>query len=732
MAIGQTAALGVKNWREAGRQVMAGGVTSVVAVAYCLSFSALIFAGELRVGLPAALWGFLVATAAVTLLAGRVTSLPPMLAGPRNPAVAVMSVLAVTIANEAASHGLSGAEVARHVLVALAIATVLTGTATWAIGHFRLGQIVRFVPYPVVAGFLAASGWLLIVGGLRVARGQPITITDFAGLLEAGEALRLGLAVMLAGGLLALRRSRLGAGSLPVGIIVASVLLDVGLWQSGQPGGWFLPTNGGAAAWSPWTSLGGIDWRLIASAGVEILSIVAVSLVGLLLDITTIEVQRRGAADMDEEFRAIGAANLAVASVGGLSVGYSIGPSRLIDALGGGSRLSGLAAGLGVAVAIASGLDLAQLVPRPVLGGLLIFLGAGLLMEALKAPGRRSWLELGLSVIILAAIVTLGYPTGIVLGMVGACLMFAASYSRIGVLRRHVTRQAYAAPVERSPEELQRLSEDGWRVHVLWLAGFVFFGSSNALYEEIRRVVGGDTSGRVRWVVLDCGRVIGIDASAILSLQKLVNWAQAERIVLVFASASEALLAELAAAGVAGERQMARVFVTRNDALEWCENELLRDVGAVSSMADKDRAFDEWLGLELGPEAGKRLIAGYLERHLLDTGEVVCALGAPADTIELVAHGSVSVMVPGLGSQPIRVRRMTGLTVVGEMGFFRELPRAASVMAEEKAVVYRMTRAAYRRLLEEDSALAARFLELIVRSLANRVDVANREITALV
>ncbi len=732
MAAGFGEHLGVSGWGSAGRHALAGGVTSVVAVAYCLSFSALIFSGSVKAGLPAALWGFLVAAAAVTLLAGAVTSLPAMLAGPRNPAVAVMSVLAVTIADAARDSGLSEADAVRHVLIAIAIATVLAGTATWALGYFRLGQIVRFVPYPVVAGFLAASGVLLIAGGLRVARGQAVTLGDLGGGLAASEWSRLALALAFAGALLALRRSRLGAGSLPLGIIVASVLLDGVLWRSGGGQDWFLATDGGVAPWSPWTSLGGIDWWVISAGSIEIVSIVAVSLVALLLDITTLEVQRRGAADMDLEFRAIGGANLAVSPVGGLLVGYSIGPSRLIDALGGGSRLSGLAAGAGVAVVVLTGLDLSQFVPRPVLGGLLIYLGVGMVADAMKAPGRRSWLELGLAALIMVAIVAIGYPTGLVLGMIGASLTFAASYSRIGVVRRQVTRQAYAAPVERGPDELKWLSDAGWRIHILWLAGFVFFGSSNALYEEVRRVIGQDTAGRRRWVVLDCGRVIGIDAAAVLSLQKLVHWAQAERIVVAFAAPSEALLAELSAAGLTGADHMVRVFATRNDALEWCENALLSDGGPQRGDADKDAAFEGWLAGEIGEASARTLIDGYLERRMLDTGEVVCALGAPADTIELVAHGSVAVMVPGLGPHPIRVRRMTGRTVVGEMGFFRNLPRAASVMAEEPAIVYQMTRASYQRLLTADSALANRFLEMIVRSLANRVDVANREITALV
>ena len=724
---------------QAVREPLAGVVASFVTLAHCLSFSALLFAGELAGGLPAALWGFMVASAVVTLLSGATTTLPPMLAGPRNPAVAVMSVLAGTIAAGAHAKGLDGAQAAHHVLVALAVASLLTGLCVWALGAFRLGQIVRFVPYPVIAGFLAASGWLLIVGGVRVAGGHDLGLGVGAVPFTGADGLRLAAAGVFVAALLALRRWEGGAGALPVVIIAAAGGLDLVLWLTGAPTGWYLAAGGGAQGWSPLASLGGIDWGIIGLAGVEIVSIAAVSMAALLLDISSLEVQRRTSADMDAEFRSNGAANLAVVAIGGLSVGHALNPSRLIDVLGAKGRAAGLAGGLFVGLVLASGVDLASVVPRPVLGGLLVFLGLGVVGEALKSPGRRSWLEFALMLAIMAAIVRLGYLTGIVLGIVGACLLFAVNYSRIGVVRRHVTRSVYAAPVERAPEMQQMLTREGGRIHVPWLSGFVFFGSSNRLYEEIRAAVGVGAAERVaggaggrRWVVLDCSGVTGIDASAVLSFQKLANWAAAADVVPVFAAASSALRGELSGAGLLGGPGCGRHFATRNEALEWCENDLIAEAGAAAGVPHHEpAAFEGWLAGELGLDAARRLAGGYLERRALAAGEVVCALGAPSDTIELVAAGSVAVLVPGLGSEVIRVRRMTGRTVVGEMGFFRGQPRAASVMAEEPAVVYVMTRAAYARLLADAPGLAAAFLEFVVRALSDRVEAANREITAL-
>ncbi|MBS0244721.1 MAG: SulP family inorganic anion transporter, partial [Proteobacteria bacterium] len=396
------------------------------------------------------------------IMTGFATTLPPLLAGPRNPAVAVMSVLAATVAATAASKGLSHAEAARHVLIGLAAASMLTGALTWALGRFGLGQIVRFVPYPVVAGFLAASGVLLLLGGVRVATGFGAA-TDIASLANGGALLRLALAAAFLGLVMALKRTGLGARALPAVIIMSALLLDLILYLAGvdQRSGWHLDAGAGAVAWSPLASLATVDWSVLRSAVVEIASIAGVSTAALLLDISSLEVQRRTEADVDAEFMANGAANLAVSMIGGLSVGPALNTSRLVDDLGGRGRLAGIAAGTFVVAVLALGVDFSHLVPRPILGGLLLFMGTGVLMESLKVPGTRSWLEFALTLAIMAAIIGLGYLTGLVLGLIGACLLFAARYSRIDVVRRHLTRREISAPIERPHEVADLLKAEG-------------------------------------------------------------------------------------------------------------------------------------------------------------------------------------------------------------------------------------------------------------------------------
>lgn len=714
------------------REALAGAVASIVTLAHCLSYSALIFSGVIASGLPAGLWSFMAATALGCLIVALWTTLPPVLAGPRNPAVAVMSVLAATITADALAAGADGTTAARHVLAAILIATALAGIAMWLIGAFRLGQAVRFIPYPVIAGFLAASGWLLLVGGLKVAAAASAHVAGLA-TLSADAWLRAGLAMAFAATVVGARRLGAGATLLPVLFVGSAAVIDLALAGTAGSGGWFLAAAGRIEPWSPASllALGAIEARVILSSSVEILSVAGVAAIALLLDASSLEAQRRASADMDREFRVAGSATLAAAAVGGFAVALAPNSSRLVDEMGGRYRIAGVVGALGIGLVLFSGFNVAGLVPTPVLGGLLIYLGYGVLADALwNAPARSSAAELALSLTIAFVIVRFGYLAGVMLGLVGACVLFALHYARIDAVRRHVTRAEFASPVERGPEAAAVLRREGGRIHVFWLSGFVFFGSANGVYEMIRQHASAPSGSPRRWVILDLGAVAGIDSTAMLSFAKLCTWARGAGVTLLVAAAGPHLAAALARSGMAGALAIA-TFPTRGDALIWAETELLAETPA-SLAATEGAAFSQWLDRELGPGASAALFDRYLATRSLAAGDVLCRQGDPSSSIELVASGSLAIRFTDATGHAVEMRRMSGRTVVGEMGFFRGVPRGASVVATSEAVVHVLDRAAYERMAASEPALARALLEFVARALADRIEFANKEIAALV
>ena len=380
-------AIGSLTPKTFGANALAGLVASLVTIAYCVSFSALLFQGDLRSGLAMGLWGLLVGSALAGIYVSLTTSLPPAEAAPDNPAVAVLSVLAATVSAPILAAGGGADRAVLHVLLAFSLATLVTGAVLYLLGAFRLAQSVRFVPYPVIGGFLAASGWFLITGGIEVVTGRDLSFATLGDALTVATAPKLLLGAGFAVLVFALKQ-HLGSYVLPLAFFGGAVVLDVILWSQGlmhAGSGWYIA---GAAHPLPWlpllaVSAGDVDWPVLLGAAAEIAAVAGVTVLALLLDVTGLEVARGQSADLDHEFRTNGTANVIAAPLGGLMGNLSLNGSRLLDETGGAQRLSGVLASLVVVLVVLTGIDLPALIPAPILAGLLIYLG-------LVVPHRRA------------------------------------------------------------------------------------------------------------------------------------------------------------------------------------------------------------------------------------------------------------------------------------------------------------------------------------------------------
>jgi SulP family sulfate permease len=274
------------------------------------------------------------------------------------------------------------------------------------------------------------------------------------------------------------------------------------------------------------------------------------------------------------------------------------------------------------------------------------------------------------------------------------------------------------------------LRAQGEQIHVFWLTGFIFFGSSNRLFENIRRVMDKEATD-VRYIVMDFAGVSGFDTSALLSLVKLRNLCDERDVTLVYSGLSVTMLLALEQAELFGSGRRHQAFPSRNEALEWCEEQVLAAHAPADSDADQD-GFEVWLARELGGEVDPAKVTAYFERKVIEGGHILYRSGEPADTIDLVASGSIAITVADSLNRPLRMRRMSGQTVVGEMGFFRRTVRAASVGAEGSTVVYTLTRDSFDRMLRDDPQVGIAFLQFIIRALSDRVEFANQEIAALI
>ena len=91
----------------------------------------------------------------------------------------------------------------------------------------RLGKLVRYVPYPVVAGFLAATGWLMLAGAIRMTTGVTLSWTTLPSLVEPQSASLLGVTIIWAAALWLLTARIKHALVLPLALVAAIILADL-------------------------------------------------------------------------------------------------------------------------------------------------------------------------------------------------------------------------------------------------------------------------------------------------------------------------------------------------------------------------------------------------------------------------------------------------------------------------------------------------------------------------
>lgn len=650
------------------------------------------------------------------------------------------------VAQVAASVKVAGGDVTAAVLaamLAMAGATALLGAVLYALGRARWGHFLRFVPYFVVAGFLAATGWLLFVGGLRMSLGRSPLAVGSA--FEAADWARLASGVAVFALLLLLRRHVRSALVLPLTLLVLMVIGTLvlrALGLAGRDQGWYMPSPDNLVSWSPWAAVQvwPLSVRQTLALLPELLAVSAVVLVSLVSKVAALEVARQSPADLDQELRAHGLGTLVAAPLGGIAAMVQLGTSRLLEATGSATRLSGAACALMLLAVGLSGVDLLALVPLPITVGLVFFLGWGFLVDGLgRLVAQRDALNGLLALAIGATCVTFGYLAGVLGGIVAACLLFAASYARLGALRQQLSRAQYAGIVIRPSEASRLLQEAGEQIQIHWLAGYLLFGSSEGVFEHVRRNLDGRPAGEVRYVILDFDRVAGADASAALSLLKLRNQCRRRGVVLVFSAVAPGIAASLARDGVVapgGDAQAPLPFEDVNAALAWCEERVLAAADAEAGRRPGDEPEDEaafvaWLQAELGAEVPVADFLARLQRRQFGAATTPYRQGDPAEAIDLVAAGRLSIELVGVGGRRHHLRTLATRTAVGEMGFISRVPRSANVVTEGPATLYTLSREAFDQLRRERPDLAAAFGDFLLRTLADRLTLTQRMVTAL-
>jgi sulfate permease, SulP family len=420
--------------------------------------------------------------------------------------------------------------------------------------------------------------------------------------------------------------------------------------------------------------------------------------------------------DSNRELGDAGITNVVSSFFGGIPGYHALSLTALAQQMDVDARAAGLVAALVPLSAVVFGAELVELIPRMIVGGVLVFVGLSFIVEWVW--DKRKTLPFGEYVVVLAILVTIaarGFLPGVEVGMLLAIVLFAINYGRTELVHEVEFGPTYHSNVDRPPAEREALRTLGDRVQILRVSGYVFFGTASGLLERIRKRVEG---GSLRYLLVDLRRVTGMDSSAMMSFRKVTQLAQANGFELVFTGVPDAVTTRLQRGGVVATDGVVRFAPDLDRGLQVCEEDLLQGAGVAAGSGDS------LAGMPPG-------LMAYLSRESLPAGTVLIRQDEPPDDVFVLESGRLQVEMVMHDGTRMRLRTVLPGVVVGEIALYTGVPRTADVVAETQSVVLRLSRASIERMERSEPELAAALHRWLATTVSERLTDTLRAFDAL-
>lgn len=688
-------------------------IVVLLTVSFALSYAALLFRGMPEGVQAQGLFMMLTSVLLLSVIGAVLSTLEVSFLTLEGSSVAAMA--AGSVALHAEMQGADPMAMTATLGVGLMLAAFLTGVCLFALGQLRGGAVARFVPLQVMAGVIAASGWSLLMGGAAVMTRTPATLE----LLSRSELwMQLGIGVGMAVALVVLVPRLRSAFALP-GLILSMIAghhavcaaLRISIAQQ-RAAGWLTEMPAPPRLPAIWQAdtLVRVNWAALSHQTPVLFTIIAVTLICALLNTAGLELASKRDIDLDRDLRANGIAVMMTGLCGGVVGSLSLSRTLLLFRNSSGRRglviLSGL---LATAVPLAFPM-LLGVIPRSVLGALLMFVAVGILRTwAVDIRHRLSRVEWFSLLAVLATGIEFGLVAGVFMGLVLGCATFAVIYSLGSPVRARYGGDVAHSNVARPDPDRALLQMQADALLVLYLQGYLFFGTASRLLQSIKRDIASG-GGRLRFLVLDGSNIDGLDGSARATLERLMQVADQNGITVTFAALSAANAARLGA--IPG----LLLSPSLDQALEQAEDALLLDEGG-----GPPRPFMATLVEELPDPADAAALIQILVRSTVPPGRVMMTQGEASADLVFLESGRASVTVAFGEAPAFRVRTYGAGTMLGEIGFLLGTPRTATVRADVACEIWTLTREGMARLEREQPSVALGLQRAVMRRLSLRL-----------
>ena len=716
-----------------------GGLASMlVALPSAIAFGVLVFTaiGPEHAG-AGAMAGAL-GTVALGLIAPFVGGNGGFITAPCAPAAAVMSGLAGALA---AKHDMP----VEHVVALMVLAALLSAGMQIGYGLLRLGRFIKYIPYQVVSGYLSGVAVIIALGQLPKLLGIRGGAHLIDGLADPRSWQWPGIVVgcvTIGVTVLAPRVTRrIPAAILGLAFGIGSYFV-ITLFRPE-----LLTVDHNALVVGPIDASGSL--RDVVTQGVSSLGDLALSDVSLvlatavtlsvLLSIDTLktgvvlDVLTRRRHNSNRELVAQGTANAVAALAGGMPGAGTMGPTLVNVTSGGRTPLSGFLEGAFACVAFLALRSVIAWVPIGALAGILLVIAGKMFdwkyLRLVLQRGTR--LDFAVITIVIAVAVGVGLIQSSVVGIGLAILLFIRDQISGSVILRKRDLCEVASKTSRLSEARALLDQHGDQGALVELQGNLFVGTTDQLLSELM-----EDLQRRTYILLDIRRVQSMDYTAGNLFRQMVDRLaeRGGRLLLSGVPSSlptrqdiERYLTEL---GLLGNDGIA-VHETRDDALEWMENQILAGHGWSSQ---EERAPLELSEIELFREFDADMLAqlaAIVEPVHLDAGERLFSQGAEGDELYLIRRGAVEILLPLPEDKRHHLATMSRGDYFGEVAFLDKGKRSADAEAKTDTDLFALSRERFNTVVFGDALVGAKVFARLALMVSRRIRAANVELRIL-
>jgi SulP family sulfate permease len=684
-----------------------------------------------------ALAGILGATA-LGLVAAATGGTKRLITAPCAPAAAVMAALAIGLMRK-------GVPIASALLMLSAVG-LLAGLFQVLFGLVGLGRLIKYMPYPVVSGYMSGVGLIILTSQIPILLGAH-TGTHFWPALSGiamwkWQTIAVGfvtVAVMVGAPRL--------TNAVPATILgLAAGVIAYGGFAWADPALRVLADNSqviGPLGGSGPGLLSAFSGRLTAIRAMGLADLPALLIPALtlavLLSIDTLktcvvlDTVTRSRHDSNRELLGQGLGNLTSAAIGGMPGAGQMGATLVNISSGGNSRRSGLIEGaLSLLAFLALGALIAW-VPVAALAGILVVVGVRMIdlhsLHFLKARSTIFDFVVIVAVVVTAQTVSLIAASGV--GVVLAIVLFIREQIGGSVVHRKTNGNKIFSRQTRLPAAMAILQRDGGQAVIFELQGSLFFGTADKLYSALEP----ELKTR-RYVILDLRRVQSVDVTAAHLLEQVEDILAERGGFLLFSHipprlpSGQDVQRYFDEVGLVRAESRARIFAELDNALEWVEERILAEAEFTKSEEQPLELHE--IDLFKGRKAETfRALEACMEKRACKSGEKIFGRGDTDDVLYLIRRGAVRIMLQLDETQWRHVGTFGRGNFFGEMAFLDGQVRSADAITLTDTELFALSRKQFDALAEEHKRMAINLLEGLARVLAIRLRDANAELHVL-